>query len=64
MADKDGITYLHGLIYVPKVICKEIIRIHYDLLISRHQRIKKMYKQVLRNYYMPNLQREVTNYIK
>jgi cell division protein FtsN len=43
---------------------KEIIRMHHDLLMSGHQGIEKMHKQIARNYYMPNLQKEVTNYIK
>jgi hypothetical protein len=63
-ANKDGIAYLYSLIYVPQAICKEIIRIYYNLLISRYQRIKKMHEQISRNYYIPNLQKEVTNYIK
>jgi hypothetical protein len=43
---------------------KEIIRMHHDLLMSRYQRIKKIHEQIFRNYYMPNLQKEVINYIK
>jgi hypothetical protein len=35
-ADKDGIAYLHSLIYVPQVMCKEIIRMYYNLLMSRY----------------------------
>jgi hypothetical protein len=31
---------------------------------SRYQGIEKTYEQISRNYYMPNLQKEVTNYIK
>jgi hypothetical protein len=31
---------------------------------SRHQGIKKIHEQIARNYYIPNLQKEVTNYIK
>jgi hypothetical protein len=35
-ANKDGIAYLHSLIYVPQAMRKEIIRMHYDLLMSGH----------------------------
>jgi hypothetical protein len=63
-ADEDSIAYLHSLIYIPQAMCKEIIRMHYDLPISGYQRIEKTHKQISRNYYMPNLQKEVTNYIK
>jgi hypothetical protein len=63
-ADEDSIAYLHSLIYVPQAIRKEIIRIYHDLLMSRYQGIKKIHEQISRNYYMPNLQKEVTNYIK
>jgi hypothetical protein len=63
-ADKDGIAYLHSLIYVSQAMCKEIIRMHYDLLISRYQGIKKTHEQISRNYYILNLQKEVINYIK
>jgi hypothetical protein len=63
-ANKDSIAYLHSLIYVPQAIRKEIIRIHHDLLISRYQGIEKTHKQISRNYYMLNLQKEVINYIK
>jgi hypothetical protein len=31
---------------------------------SGHQGIKKTHEQIARNYYMLNLQKEVTNYIK
>jgi hypothetical protein len=54
-ADEDSIAYLHSLIYVPQAMCKEIIRIHYDLLISGYQGIEKIHEQIARNYYMPNL---------
>jgi hypothetical protein len=37
---------------------------YYNLLISGYQGIKKIHEQIARNYYMPNLQKEVTNYIK
>jgi hypothetical protein len=37
---------------------------HHNLLISRYQGIEKMHEQISRNYYMPNLQKEVINYIK
>ena len=63
IADKDNITYLHNLIYVPRIIRNKIIRIHYDLLTSGHQGIEKMHEQISKNYYMPNLWKEVTNYI-
>jgi hypothetical protein len=33
-ANKDNIAYLYSLIYVPQAIYKEIIRMHYNLLIS------------------------------
>jgi hypothetical protein len=35
-ADEDGIAYLHSLIYVPRAMRKEIIRMHYDLPMSGH----------------------------
>jgi hypothetical protein len=54
-ADKDSIAYLHSLIYIPRAMCKEIIRIHHDLLMSGYQRIKKIHEQIARNYYMLNL---------
>jgi hypothetical protein len=63
-ANKDSIAYLHSLIYILRVMCKEIIRIYHDLPISGYQGIKKMHEQIARNYYMPNLQKEVINYIK
>jgi hypothetical protein len=63
-ADEDSIAYLHSLIYVPQAMCKEIIRIHYDLLMSGYQGIEKTHEQISRNYYILNLQKEVTNYIK
>jgi hypothetical protein len=63
-ANEDSIAYLHSLIYIPQAMHKEIIRMHYDLPMSRYQGIEKTHKQIARNYYMPNLQKEVTNYIK
>jgi hypothetical protein len=54
-ADEDGIAYLHSLIYVLQAMRKEIIRMHHDLLMSGYQGIEKMYEQIARNYYMPNL---------
>jgi predicted RNA-binding protein with PIN domain len=43
---------------------KEIIRIHHNLPMSGYQGIKKTHKQISRNYYIPNLRKEVINYIK
>ena len=63
-ADEDSIAYLYSLIYIPQAMHKEIIRIHHNLPMSRHQGIEKTYEQISRNYYMPNLQKEVINYIK
>jgi hypothetical protein len=54
-ANEDSIAYLHSLIYVLQAMHKEIIRMHYDLPISRHQGIKKTHEQIARNYYIPNL---------
>jgi hypothetical protein len=54
-ADEDSIAYLYSLIYVPQAMHKEIIRMHYDLLMSGYQGIKKIHEQISRNYYMPNL---------
>jgi hypothetical protein len=54
-ANEDGIAYLYSLIYVLQAMCKEIIRMHHDLLMSGYQGIKKMHEQIARNYYMLNL---------
>jgi hypothetical protein len=63
-ANEDSIAYLYSLIYILWVMYKEIIRIYYNLLMSGYQGIKKTHKQISRNYYMPNLWKEVINYIK
>jgi len=41
VADEDGIAYLHSLIYVPRAMRKEIIKMHHDLPTSGHQGIEK-----------------------
>ena len=54
-ADEDSMAYLHSLIYIPRAMYKEIIKIYHNLPTSGYQGIKKMQEQVSRNYYMPNL---------
>ena len=34
IANKDNITCLHNLIYIPRIIRNEIIRMYHNLLIS------------------------------
>ena len=62
--DDNGLAYLHNLIYVPKSMRNEIIRIHHDTPLHGHTGTEKTTEQIARNYYFPSLRKIVQEYVK
>ena len=53
-----------GFLYVPKVICLELINKHYNNLLVSHFSIKKTQELIARKYYKPMLQKDIEAYVK
>lgn len=62
--DNIGLVLVHGLVYIPKKLRKEVIRRHHDILTHRYIRVEKTIEHISRNYYIPNIYRKVRQYIK
>ena len=62
----DGVMYKEGKVYVPKddKLRAEIIRLHHDILIGEHGRQWKTVKLVTRNFWQPEVTKEVKQYVK
>ena len=55
----NRIIFIYNLIYISKSMRQEIISIYHNLLVYRYIRIEKSAKQVIRNYYFPNLMKNI-----
>ncbi len=55
-----------GKVYMPKdeELRTEIIRLHYNVLIAEHGEKQKMVELVTRNYWWPEVTREVGQYVE
>jgi transposase InsO family protein len=62
--DDNGLVYFRGLIYVPKTLREEIIKLHHDTPLYGHMGTEKTIEQISRNYYFPNMRRKVEKYMK
>jgi len=62
--DDTGLVYFYGLIYVPKNLREEIIKLHHNTPLYGHRGAEKTIEQVSRNYYFANMRRKVEKYIK
>ena len=60
----NRIIFMHNLIYIPKSMRQEIISMHHNSPVHRHIRTEKTAEQIARNYYFPNLMKNVQHYIK
>ena len=49
--DIEQVFYYQGFLYVPKVICLELISKHHDDLFTGHFDIEKTRKLIARKYY-------------
>ena len=58
---EEGLVLKEGRVYVPKdeKLRVEIIRLHHDMLIARHEGQWKMVELVTRNYWWPGVTKEV-----
>lgn len=52
---KEGLVYMHNLIYISKYIKNKIITIYHNLLLYRHLEINQTTELVARNYYFLDL---------
>ena len=60
----DYILHHHGLPFVPKAICTELISRHHDDFLAGHFGIKKTCKLLAQKYYWPTLRHNVEAYVK
>jgi len=62
----DGNMYKEGKVYVPKdeKLRAEIIRLHHDMPIGGHRRQWKMVELVTRNFWWPEVTKEVKRYVE
>ena len=63
---EEGLVLKEGRVYVPKdeKLRVEIIRLHHDMLIARHEGQWKMVELVTRNYWWPGVTKEVKRYME
>jgi hypothetical protein len=62
--DDTGLVYFYRLIYVPRDLREEIIKLHHDTPLYGHMGTEKTTEQISRNYYFPNMRKKVEKYIK
>ena len=62
----DGVMYKEGKVYVPRdnKLRAEIIRLHHDMLIKGHKGQQKTVKLVTRNFWQPEVMKEVKQYVE
>lgn len=63
-ATETGLVFWYGLIYIPKSLRKEIIRINHDTLTSGHPGQTNTMERITRNYYWPRMMKDIEKYIK
>ncbi len=51
----EQVLHYHGLPYIPKVICSELISRHYNNPVAGHFGIEKTRELIARKYYWPML---------
>ena len=63
---EEGLVLKEGRVYVPKdeKLRVEIIWLHHDMLIARHEGQWKMVELVTRNYWWPGVTKEVKRYME
>ena len=55
ITEDHGLVLFHRLIYVPESLRTNIIQAHHDNLTRGHFGTEKTAKQILHNYYFPNM---------
>jgi len=62
----DGIMYKEGKVYIPKdeKLRAEIVRLHHDTPIGEHGEQWKMVELVTRNFWWPEITKEVKRYVE
>ncbi len=62
--DIEEVLYYQGHLYVPKVICSELINKYHNNLLVGHFSIKKTLELITKKYYWLTLKRDIKAYIK
>lgn len=63
-ATETGLVFWYGLIYVPRPVRNEIIRLHHDTLISGHPGQTNTMERITRSYYWPRMMKDIEKYIE
>ncbi len=62
--DIAEVLYYQEFLYVPKVICSELISKHHNNPLTGNFGIEKLRQLIARKYYWPTLQKDLETYIK
>ena len=62
--DIEKVLHFQGLLYVPKIICTELISWHHNNPLTGYFRIKKTRELVAQKYYCPTFRHNVETHIK
>ena len=60
----EGVLQYQRLLYVPEIICSEVISHYHDDHLTGHFGIDKTRELVDRKYYWPSLRKNVENYVR
>jgi hypothetical protein len=63
ITDEKGIKRFKGLIFVPKEMEEEIIRIHHDGITEGHPGIARVLEKIQRSFYFPGMYRKTRKYV-
>ena len=63
---KEDLMLKKGKMYMPKdeVLRMEIIQLYHDILVARYRRRWKMIELVTKNYYQPEVTRDIRRYVE
>ncbi len=56
--------YFQSLLYIPEIICIELINQHHNKLLASHLKIQKTQELVIQKYYWPTFYHNVEAYVK
>jgi hypothetical protein len=61
---EDKILWYRGLVFIPKPLRRQVIKMHHDHPTKGHPGFWKTYKLIRRNYWWDEMHKDVTDYVK